>query len=146
MRTALVCALLGAAVVVPGCRRHNRVVIEDRRPETVVVQQPVREREVVVRQQPAVEREVIVERPVQERRTIVVERPIDPPSPRVEVRTQAPGPDHVYLEGYYDFNGSDWVWVPGRWERPARSDARWVPGRWVKVAGGYTWEPGHWEQ
>jgi hypothetical protein len=151
MRTAVICAVVGAAMALPGCRRHQHVVVEDRRPAQVVVQQPVREREVIVRE-PVVEREVIVEQhrdivieQPAPRDVVVVQRPVDPPAPRVEVRTEAPSREHVYLEGYYDFRGSDWVWVPGRWERPMRPDAKWVPGRWVRVEGGYMWEPGHWE-
>ncbi|MEI9974771.1 MAG: hypothetical protein WDO73_23630 [Ignavibacteriota bacterium] len=31
-------------------------------------------------------------------------------------------------EGFYDYRGGRYVWVPGRWMRPPRAHAVWVPG------------------
>ena len=69
-----------------------------------------------------------------------------PPPPRiVEVRPAIPGPRYIWVDGYHTWNGSAYVWTPGRWEQPPRRRAHWVSGHW-RHAGrrGYYWVPGHW--
>lgn len=48
------------------------------------------------------------------RHDVVVERP-PMPSPRVEVRTIAPGPTYHWIDGRYEWNGHAWQWQPGYW-------------------------------
>lgn len=44
-----------------------------------------------------------------------------PPPPRAERRPRAPGPDHVWEQGRWVWNGQRYHWQPGRWQhvRPA---------------------------
>jgi hypothetical protein len=67
-----------------------------------------------------------------------------PPSPRLEVRTVAPKPDHVWISGHWRWNGSRHVWVAGQWTQRPHPGASWVPGRWTRTTGGWLWVEGHW--
>ena len=71
-----------------------------------------------------------------------------PPSPAAPFEVAAgvsPGPDYVWVAGYYNWVGDHYVWMPGTWVRAPQATAVWIPGRWVPTAGGYTWVPGHWQ-
>ncbi len=67
-----------------------------------------------------------------------------PPAPRREVRPARPGPDYVWVGGFYDNDGGRYGWIPGRWERRAAPDAYWIPSRYVRTSRGTIYEPGHW--
>src|SRR5579864_6783469 len=67
-----------------------------------------------------------------------------PPPPRYAVVGAAPGAGFVWTEGFYDWRGSGYVWVPGRWQRPPRARAVWVPGNWEHGARGYYFHRGYW--
>jgi hypothetical protein len=84
---------------------HHTVVVEQAPPPpgAVVVQQPtyVEPAPIVVTQEaPAVPEEVIVARP---------------------------GPEFVWVGGYYNWDHEHWVLVRGHWERPPHTGARWIP-------------------
>jgi hypothetical protein len=50
-----------------------------------------------------------------------------PPPPRVlAVRPVAPGPEHVWVEGYWYPVGGHYRWHAGYWTRPPYEGARWV--------------------
>ena len=40
-----------------------------------------------------------------------------PPEPLYEQMSVSPGYGHVWIDGYWHWNGYEWVWVGGRWER-----------------------------
>jgi hypothetical protein len=67
-----------------------------------------------------------------------------PPAIRREVRVARPGPDYVWVGGFWDDNGGHWDWVPGRWERPAQPRGYWIAPRYVRSGRGTIYEPGHW--
>jgi hypothetical protein len=69
---------------------------------------------------------------------------VAPPPPRVEVFGVAPGPGVVWVNGYWNWGGSRYVWVPGRWQRPPRGRGRWEPGRWENHHGRYSYIRGGW--
>lgn len=69
---------------------------------------------------------------------------VRPPVAIVETRPARPSPNHVWIAGYHSWNGSAYVWVPGRWDVPPRPHARWVAHRWVHRGGGYVLVEGHW--
>ncbi|HEX9305728.1 MAG TPA: hypothetical protein VGA31_14895 [Thermoanaerobaculia bacterium] len=69
---------------------------------------------------------------------------IRPPRIRVERRPVAPSPRHVWVRGYYTWDGAQYVWVPGRWELGPRPHARWVSGHWRHTRHGWYWVEGHW--
>jgi hypothetical protein len=67
-----------------------------------------------------------------------------PPVRVVEVRSVAPGPGFVWIEGYHRWDGRGYLWVPGRWERAPRARAAWVPGHWAQDRRGWYWVDGRW--
>src|SRR5262249_26678615 len=69
-----------------------------------------------------------------------------PPEPRHEVVVveDRPGPDYIWVAGYYRWDGAVYAWTPGRWERPPRARAVWVTGRWYHERRGWYWVEGHW--
>ena len=67
-----------------------------------------------------------------------------PPPPREEVRV-APSPSLVWVPGYWSWN-NDWVWVPGRTEKPPEQMVTWVPGQWSQRGDAWVWHPGHWKK
>jgi hypothetical protein len=70
---------------------------------------------------------------------------VPPPSIRVEAHGVAPGPHHVWIDGYHRWDGVAYVWVPGRWAAPPRAHAHWKAGHWVKSHRGWYWVDGHWK-
>ena len=67
-----------------------------------------------------------------------------PPVARYAVLGVAPGPGYVWTEGFYDYRGGGYAWVPGRWMRPPRAHAVWVPGTWAQGRRGYEFRRGYW--
>jgi hypothetical protein len=56
------------------------------------------------------------------------------------VRPPMPGPDYVWIDGYWNFLGGRYVWVSGYWTLPPYIGGYWVRPRW---AGGRFFA-GHW--
>jgi hypothetical protein len=67
-----------------------------------------------------------------------------PPGVRTEVRIAAPGDGYYWVPGYYDWNGNDWYWVSGVWQRPPHDHARWVEPRYQHHRGHWQYYRGHW--
>src|SRR5438477_12274782 len=65
-----------------------------------------------------------------------------PPPPRVvRVRPVSPGPEHVWIDGYWYPVGNRYRWHDGYWTRPAYPGARWVAPR----HDGERYNNGYWE-
>ena len=65
-----------------------------------------------------------------------------PPPPRVvRVRPVAPGPDYVWIDGYWYADGRHWRWHNGYWTRPPYAGARWIGPRYE----GQQFYNGYWE-
>ena len=71
---------------------------------------------------------------------------VGPPAPIVEVRTARPGPRYVWVDGYQNWNGRAYAWVPGRWAIPPRARTAWVPGHWVHTSRGWYFVDGRWRR
>jgi len=84
---------------------------------------------------------MVVERPARTTEVIVVQ---EPPPARVEVRTVAPSSNHVWVGGYWYWNGNTHVWVSGGWHPRPRANAVWVEGRWDRRGNGHVWIAGYW--
>jgi hypothetical protein len=93
---------------------------------------PAHRERVVVRTAPA----------VVEPAPVIVAEP--PPPPTTEVITVSPGPEYVWIQGYWGWRGNRWVWERGHWERPPRAHAVWVPGHYYVRDNHHHWVPGHW--
>lgn len=78
----------------------------------------------------------------------VIIAPSLPPAPRVETvpPPPPPGPNAaLWRPGHWNWTGTDWAWVSGRYVVPPAPTQVWTPGRWVAhPEGGYQWIPGHW--
>ena len=69
---------------------------------------------------------------------------IAPPHIVFENRGHPPSRNHVWIQGYHNWDGQRYVWVQGRWEEPPRARGRWVAHRWVHRHGGWVLVEGHW--
>lgn len=70
----------------------------------------------------------------------------DPPPPplEVDVRTVAPGPDYIWITGYWGWENGRREWFRGHWERPPHGYRVWVQPRWEHRPHGYVFVRGHW--
>jgi hypothetical protein len=67
-----------------------------------------------------------------------------PPRPRYERRPPRPYGDVVWINGYWDWEGDQWVWMSGRWERPIDRRHRWIKPRYLREGRVWRYEPAHW--
>jgi hypothetical protein len=67
-----------------------------------------------------------------------------PPRIRHERRTRRTERNAVWVAGSWDWQGDNWVWIPGRWVVPESRRAHWVRARYVREYGGWRYVPGHW--
>lgn len=49
----------------------------------------------------------------------------------------------TWQPGHWDWNGSSYVWSPGRWVPLGGHGTRWQPGFW-SFTGACVWVPAHW--
>ena len=68
----------------------------------------------------------------------------EPPPPVVEPVLVSPGPQYVWVPGYWRWYGHRWFWVRGVWVIPPRHGALWVSGGWGHRFGRVVWVEGHW--
>jgi outer membrane lipoprotein SlyB len=79
--------------------------------------------------------------PAPQANTVVVAQP--PPPVPVETVVVAPGPDYIWIDGEWVWNGQ-WIWVGGHWGYPPYPHAVWVRGYWGRGPHGWSRAPGHW--
>jgi len=70
---------------------------------------------------------------------VVIEEP--PPEPRVYAVAARPGPEFVWVEGYWAPQGRHYRWHDGYWTRPPYAGAYWVEPYYYR--GSYI--AGYWE-
>ncbi len=66
-----------------------------------------------------------------------------PPAVRYEP-LPPPRPSHVWVQGYWAWDGNDYRWVPGRWER-ARAGYVYVQPAWRQSPEGWEFRQGGWQ-
>jgi hypothetical protein len=64
-----------------------------------------------------------------------------PPPPRAYRVPPQPGPDYLWVEGYWYPQGAHYVWHNGYWTRPPYQGAYWVAPYWQNRE----YFAGHWE-
>ncbi len=69
---------------------------------------------------------------------------IAPPAARVEVIPAAPSPRHVWIPGYWGWNGTQHIWIPGYHDIPPGPGYHWIQARWVNEGGVFVFKRGHW--
>jgi len=88
------------------------------------------------------------------RETVYVEQPQPeyvivreaPPAIIVERRPPPPGQEHIWIDGYWHWNGRQYVWVPGHWAVPPHGGAIWIAPRYERHEQGYRYMPGQWRE
>ena len=68
----------------------------------------------------------------------------EPPAVRVETQTVSPGPNYAWTRGYWRWNGTTYVWVPGSWIVRPRPAAVYVEGHWLRRGSRWVWVAGRW--
>lgn len=70
--------------------------------------------------------------------------PSAPPAPYVEVVGTAPGPSYTWVNGYWWWNGNEYVWIRGQWSLPPQPGYVYVRSGWVHTDGHYRFVHGRW--
>jgi hypothetical protein len=76
-------------------------------------------------------------------RGVIVTGP--PPAPIAEAQPPPPGPQALWVPGYWHWSGVQYAWVPGRWEERAPG-AQWYAPHYTQSQGSYFYEPGGWHR
>lgn len=50
----------------------------------------------------------------------------------------------IWQPGHYDWNGVDYVWIPGEWIERAGRGTLWQDGYWQQINQTSVWVPAHW--
>lgn len=69
---------------------------------------------------------------------------VAPPAPIVERRPPPPDRGYVWIDGYHRYEGGQYIWTPGRWDRPPHPGGRWVAHKWVHKGDHWVLVEGHW--
>ena len=70
---------------------------------------------------------------------------IAPPAPVAEAPPPAPPPPgNVWQGGYWAWDGTKYVWVPGAYVVAPYPGAVWVGGHWIGGGRHWHWANGHW--
>ncbi len=70
----------------------------------------------------------------------------NPPPATAQADTQSPppGPDYVWIQGYWVWAGNAYAWHPGYWERPPQAGYVWVAPQYEHIDRGYRYRSGRW--
>jgi hypothetical protein len=68
-----------------------------------------------------------------------------PPPIQNEQVPPLPGPAYVWQPGYWQWNGYQYQWVPGRYVARPYGNAVWIPDHWVQSSNGWVFVPGNWQ-
>jgi hypothetical protein len=79
-----------------------------------------------------------------ERVPTYVRPPQPPPAPVADVVTPAPAANAVWIPGYWNFNGSSYVWTAGHWEMPPMGASSYVAAHWENRGGALAYVPAYW--
>ena len=69
-----------------------------------------------------------------------------PPPLRYEVDPPMPGQGFVWTDGYWNWVGTLYIWVPGRWQRPPYAGAYWSHPHYDHYDRGWVVHEGHWDR
>lgn len=78
------------------------------------------------------------------------EAPAAPPPPQPEVIAAPPARTTVWVSGFWQWSGSQWIWIAGSWQVRPNMSVEWraptwrvkgrvhvlVPGAWIRLGGG----------
>jgi hypothetical protein len=67
-----------------------------------------------------------------------------PPPPPIAEFVPPPAPGYAWDPGRWSWNGSQYVWAPGRYIVQPTNGATFTPGYWQEYSGGWAWTEGRW--
>jgi hypothetical protein len=67
---------------------------------------------------------------------LTVDAPPPPPRPEVVVGV-SPGPDYIWVGGFWDGTPGHYVWRAGHWDRPPHAHAVWAAPHWERDHDGH---------
>jgi len=62
---------------------------------------------------------------------------LPPPPQRDVIIGVSPGPDFVWVGGYWDGSPGHYSWVGGRWAKPPHAHGQWMAPHWDKDRDGH---------
>ena len=68
-----------------------------------------------------------------------------PPSPMVEEAGLPPGEGYVWVDGYWHWDGAEWIWISGRWV-PPMNDFYFVAPAYYASGSDCVYVPGYWQR
>ena len=69
-----------------------------------------------------------------------------PPAVIVEERVVSPGEGYTYVNGYWHWDSTRYVWVSGQWIQPPHAEAVWVAPRYERSDDGFHFTVGFWRR
>jgi hypothetical protein len=66
-----------------------------------------------------------------------IEGPPPPPRREVIVESSRPGPDYVWVGGFWDGQPGHYSWSAGHWDRPPHAHASWMAPHWDRGPDGH---------
>lgn len=69
---------------------------------------------------------------------------IAPPALPVYAQPLCPGPDYIWMPGYWGYGPFGYYWIPGTWVLAPEPGLLWTPGYWAFEDGLYVWHAGYW--
>jgi len=122
---------IGIALCQQSFAHRDHIVVEEHYHHPhVVVKEKIYEPEVYVAEAPVVVAPVYIQEA--------------PPAAIQEEIGISPGPDYIWVDGYWAWNNG-WGWRRGSWVVKPHHDAVWVRGSWEKHPRGHVWVGGHWK-
>ena len=73
-----------------------------------------------------------------------IEVTVAPPPMRAEQQSPMPGPGHVWVGGYWNWNGSQYAWTPGQWQAPPQQGQVWEAPQWRQYGDRWRFGRGGW--
>jgi hypothetical protein len=68
---------------------------------------------------------------------------VAPPPLQVETRPPCPSPNHLWVSGYWRWQGGKHIWAPGSWQE-RRPGQVWVDSSWTHERGQWGFHEGRW--
>jgi hypothetical protein len=77
---------------------------------------------------------------------VQLDAPPPPPRHEVIVERERPGPDYVWVGGYWGGSPGHYAWVGGHWDRPPHEHphGHWIAPHWENHGGHYVQVRGEW--
>jgi len=67
-----------------------------------------------------------------------------PPQPRMENPGNPPAQGYTWVVGYWNWSGTQYNWVPGRWDQPPQGAQAWEAPQWERDGQRFRFRPGRW--